>query len=221
MARRGVKKRDYEKLDDSTVSRVISLLGDKNKPITKTEACKILNINYNTSRLAKIIQEYNDKIEYAKRRRAQNKGKPLSDYEIKDVVISYLKGEAVSNIANRLFRSLSSIQKVLRDNKVAVRKTKSSYANPELIPEENASEEFNPGELVWSAKYNCVAEVIKLRQVSPEHGNVYQLWVYGKTMEFANQPAYELGKMEILKTLGISRTDVQITDRLDIMEKIL
>ena len=220
MARRGIKKRDYEKLDDPTVSRVISLLNDKEKPITKTEACKILNISYNTSRLAKIIEEYKDKIEYAKKRRAQNRGKPFSEYEVKDIVISYLKGEGVTNIANRLFRSLNSVQKVLEDNKVPTRKAKGSYAKPELIPEENMSEEFSDGELVWSARYNCVAEVIKLRQVSPVHGNVYQLWVYGQTMEFANQPAYELGKMSILKTLGISGEDVQITDRLDIMEKI-
>ena len=51
---RGVKKRSHEKLTDSNIQHVIGLLNAKS-PITKKEACSILNISYNTTRLGTII----------------------------------------------------------------------------------------------------------------------------------------------------------------------
>ena len=41
---RGVKKRSHEKLTDSNIQHVIGLLNAKS-PITKKEACSILNIS--------------------------------------------------------------------------------------------------------------------------------------------------------------------------------
>ena len=53
------KKKDYEKLTDANIKHVIELL-EAEKPITKKEACGILNISYNTTRLNNIIQEYKE-----------------------------------------------------------------------------------------------------------------------------------------------------------------
>ena len=63
MAGRGVKAKSHEKLDDANVQRVIELLGG-DEPITKKEACEILNIRYNTTRLQRIIDEHNEVWEY-------------------------------------------------------------------------------------------------------------------------------------------------------------
>ena len=51
--KRGTKKKSYENLTDSNIKNVISLL-EAEKPITKKEACDILNISYNTTRLNKL-----------------------------------------------------------------------------------------------------------------------------------------------------------------------
>jgi len=216
---RAIKKKDYEKLDDATINRVVELLASE-KPITKKEACEILNISYNTSRLGRIIEEYNSKITYRAERKRNNRGKAFSEFETKDVILSYLKGESITEIASSLYRSTDSVKRVLEKNSIFIRAKKSNYAHPELIPDENLSEDYSVGEFAWSARYNCVAEVIKLTQVHKDHGSVFKLWVYGKHNEYANQPWYELGKLNFLKTLSITGADFSTANRLNIIERI-
>lgn len=60
MAARKTKNGEQEKLEDENVLRVIKLLEDTN-PITKKEACSLLNIAYNTTRLASIIDKYKER----------------------------------------------------------------------------------------------------------------------------------------------------------------
>ena len=62
MPKRGVKKKDGEKLDDANIERVIGLLNQE-KPITKKAACEALNISYNSTRLTRIIDEYHERKE--------------------------------------------------------------------------------------------------------------------------------------------------------------
>ena len=57
-----IKKKAHEKLDDKNINRVMLALESEN-PITKKEACGMLNISYNTTRLTKIINNYNDEEE--------------------------------------------------------------------------------------------------------------------------------------------------------------
>ena len=54
-----IKKKDYENLTKSNIQRVIELL-ENEKPITKKEACQMLRITYNTTRLARIIEDYKE-----------------------------------------------------------------------------------------------------------------------------------------------------------------
>jgi len=199
VAKRGIKKRDYEKLDDATIARVIQLLG-QDKPITKKVACEILNITYNTTRLNKIIEEHEEKIEYTKKRRAAMRGKDFSNLELKDMVVSYLSGESITKIADSMYRSIGSVREKIKKLHLPKRSTSSTYHNPDMMPDEMVSVLFDLGELVWSARYNAVAEIKK------DHGcdldiqdHVYSIWVYGKHNEFAYQPAHELGKLEVLK----------------------
>jgi transposase len=216
MAKKRIKTQDHEKLDDANLKRVIALLEDEKSPITKKEACRLLNITYNTSRLNRIIEDFKSKAEYAKKRREQNRGKAFSDYEVKEIVLEYLKGVSKKQIADALFRSVASVDNILDRYHIPKRASNKSgtYHHPELIPDEALSTDYSPGELVWSARYNCVAEVIKLIQEHPEHGKVYSLWIFGRHNERGCQPWYELGKMPILEQLGITKSDVSLTDRL-------
>lgn len=210
MARRGVKKRDYENLDDSSIGRVVSLL-EQESPITKKAACEILNISYNTSRLANIIAEYKKKIEHRKKRIKANRGTPYSNLELKELIIAYLSGSSITSIAESLFRGLGSVKSKIRELHLPERDKNNTYFKPALMPEEMVSENFSVGELVWSARYNCVAEI---RAGSEWYqGQVYSIWVFGKYNQFAYQPWYELGKLKVLEELGLQGGEFITTEK--------
>ena len=84
--RRGIKKREHEKLSDTNVREVIELL-ESGKPFTKKEACQKLNITYNTSRLSNIITEFKDKQAFYEKRRSQNRGRPATPNEINESIV--------------------------------------------------------------------------------------------------------------------------------------
>jgi hypothetical protein len=84
-----------------------------------------------------------------------------------------------------------------------MRSSSTNYFHPELLPDEVLSENFEPGEIVWSARYNTTAIVDKFIQVDNEHGNVYRIWILGSSARYASQPWYEMGKLEHLKNLGV------------------
>ena len=67
-----IKAKSHERLEPANVSKVITLL-DGDEGITKKEACEILNIRYNTTRLQRIIDDYNEVWEYKEKRRSQNR----------------------------------------------------------------------------------------------------------------------------------------------------
>jgi len=201
MARR-VKVKESEKLDDNNVKYVTELL-ESDKPITKKEACGILRISYNTTRLGNIIAGYKERAATEARLRAKNRGKAATDNEIVRAIEEYLNGDSISEIAKFMYRSSSFIKGIIKKHNVPVRSTSSDYFSPELLPDEVLSEDFKPGELVWSARYNTTARVDKLVQIQEGHGNVYRIWALGKNQRYAAQPWYELGKLEHLQNLGV------------------
>ena len=108
----GVRQKKHEKLDEVTLNKVIGLL-EAETPITKKEACEILNITYNTTRLNKILSEHKDIISYRATRKAQNKGKRATEAEIKEAVQSYLEGYNISEISKRLYRSSTFVRNII------------------------------------------------------------------------------------------------------------
>jgi len=219
MARRGIKKKDYERLDDSTVSRVVSLL-EQNTPITKKAACEILNISYNTMRLNKIIQEYKDKLEFRERRMKQNRGKPFTDMELKELIVNYLSGSSITLIAKDLFRSVHVIKSKIKELNLPERDTDHTYQKPGLTPDEMVSEKFTAGELVWSARYNCVAEIKQEWGINKFDTENYAIWVFGKYNQYAYQPWWELGKLNVLEKLNINKTEFEQTQAPQIIYRI-
>ena len=200
MAKRGLKKQEHERLDDATLERVIHSL-DHEKGYTKKKACEELNISYNTTRLNKILQDYKDRLEYTRKRYEQNKGVPFLDLEIAQMVADYLNGESIAAIARKLFRTTHIVKKKILDMGLPERTTSSDYRNPDMIPDEAVSQNFEKGELVWSARYNAVAEIRGWLEIN--YDKVYKIFVFGKHNEFAYQPWWELGKLDIVKKLDI------------------
>ena len=154
-----VKSKQHENLSDNNIAKVIELL-EAEQPITKKAACEILNISYNTPRLDKIIQEYKDKVAYTKKRRTENRGKPLADWEISELVEYRLQGYTVTEISKFLYRTSQSINDALVALGVPFRGN-----NPEersktlLLPKQCESDEFSPGQIVFSAVHHSLARV--------------------------------------------------------------
>lgn len=212
-----VKAKEHENLTEDNIKRVIGLL-EAEKPITKKEACEILNISYNTARLNKIIESYKEQQEEQKRKRAANRGKPATPYEIQTVVESFLDNDAIADIAKRIFRPTSFVKELIETVGVPQKGTGADYWSPGIIPEPCAREEFEPGQVVWSARRHCMAIVLGEKpNVTDKQNKYYQIFVIEPIEEpspyfpqyqdyggfFDGSYAYDLGSLDHLKQYGV------------------
>ena len=184
------------------------------KPITKKEACEILNISYNTTRLNRIIEDFQDKQNFRATRKAQLKGKAASKDEIKDAIMSYLRGESISEISQGMYRSAGFVKSILQRVGVPTRpalvEERKGYA---YLPEQCVAEEFSVGERVWSAFYHAPALIEKEYEdpmyQSKYAGKCYSIYVLEETESlavggfYAASIAYDLGKLTHLEQYGI------------------
>lgn len=169
-----IKTRKHENLTETNIQHVIELLAAE-KPITKKEACSILNISYNTTRLNKIIQDHEDTVAYRERRKAQNKGKGATEAEIREVVNLYLDGLNVSDIAKGLYRSPAFIKSIVERVGIPQKLPQTDYEGRRnaMLPEQCVAEEFEIGEKVWAVRQNYPAIVKKLASTSEDGTNFY------------------------------------------------
>ena len=238
MARKVVKKKDYENLSNQNIEKVIALLNPSSsaptttKAITKKEACDILNIAYNTTRLNKIIEEYHEKKAYTAQRKKKLRGQPASQAEIAEACESYLQGGTISEISKSLFRSPSFVRALLEKVGVPQRPAnKEEKLGSHYYPDALLSDDYAEGEVAWSATYHAAVAVHA--RLTPEYiaskkglGNtdydskygcpVYAVYIKQKVDSddtfFSNVtaggfsayvPAYELCKLEHLKQYGV------------------
>lgn len=203
-------------------------------PISKKEACEILNISYNTTRLQKIIDEHLEHQQYVAKRRAQNRGKPAENFEIAEAVTSYLRGESVTEIAKRLYRPVTFVKGIIERVGVPQRPaTAEERMSLDYIPEECVTDSFSIGDVVWSAKYHTTAVIEKELDVDYQaeqagfsdvnyerkySSKCYRIFVLQKKDDdsehffhrvgdsgfFAYALAYDLGKLTHLEQYGIN-----------------
>lgn len=199
---KNIRKRDSERLDRETVKRVKDLLEGENS-ITKKKACEILNIAYNTARLSKIIEDFSEREEYRSKRRKELRNKPIAASEKSYIISSYLEGTSLSDISEATFRSITNIKDVLKEYAIPERETQINYESI-ILPEDSMQEDYESGDLVFSAKYNSPAKISKKVK-----NGVYRIWVYGEHMQYAYQPWYELGSLvKVQKELNIDIEDM-------------
>ena len=229
MATRGIRKKAGEKLDEANLSKVSALLNQDN-PITKKEACEILNISYNTTRLNRILDEHNDTVSYRETRKSHNRGKKATTLEIKEAIESYLNGETVSDISKRLFRRTTFVKNILDKVGVPEKLPKTKRKGAAYLPDECVSEDFEKGQKVWSASYHAPA-IIKERYTKEYQDKnagiqyvnyeerygcgLYSIWVIEGETEWndrfgqitggfnAHQLAYDLGSLKHLEEYGV------------------
>lgn len=196
------RKSESERLDDTNMERVIGLLEPKDgsKAITKKDACQILGIAYNTTRLGTLIEKYKDAKARDAAKRAEKRGTPATIAEIQYAIQAYLEGATIDSISKSLYRGSSFINSILDANAVPKRKVGHSYFRPALIPDMAVRSNFVINEKVWSARYDCLAKVEAI--FKPNQYRIYLL--DDKHSQYAYQPAEELASLEHLRKIGVN-----------------
>ena len=204
MAKRRKTDLELEKMTDANIAKVIKLLEPQDgKPITKKDACQILGMSYNTTRLASIIEEFKQKQLRIAEQKAKLRGKPITNSERINIIQEYLSGATVESISKMTYRGSHLIKQVLEDNSVPIRQPGHNYFTPQLIPDEAVRDRFQSGEIVYSARYDSMAK-IKSEKLDPKHGYVYSLWLLSERwLQWCWQPAYELASLEHLRKIGV------------------
>jgi hypothetical protein len=189
--KRGIRKRAHENLSDANIRRVVHAL--KEEGITKKSACEMLNISYNTTRLNRIIEEFEDQENYVSTRKAQNRGKPASKQEIKEVIQDYIEGDNVSDIAKSIYRSQAFVKGIIDRVGVPQRPTGKDKYKEAMLPDACLKDSFEKGEVAWSAKHHmsCIVEqeyTVEFQNSMPgirtvdyekEYGcRMYRVWCY-------------------------------------------
>ena len=194
--------KENELLTPANLDRVIA--GFEATPkMTKKDACAILGIAYNTTRLDSLIEKYLEKNARDAARRAALRGKPATSEEITYVIQEYLEGSTIDAISKSTFRGPTFIKAILEKYDVPVRQTSHSYFSPELIPDGAVRDRFTIGEVVYSARYDSIARV-DTEQETREHGWIYRIWLLAdKWKQSAYQEANELASLEHLRKLGV------------------
>ena len=188
----------------------------------------MLNIAYNTTRLQRIIDDYQDKVEYRELRKKQNRGRGATDAEIREAVERYLSGESLAEIASGLFRSSGFVRSIIERVGVPSVARESGVA---VLPESCVAESFSPGEIVWSAVYQKPARIeqelsidyqaeragfIDVNYEEKYGSKCYAIYVMEEVRDdtekwanvetggyFAYSLAYDLGKLSHLEKYGV------------------
>ena len=206
MATRKRPALEEELMTDANIARVIRLLEpteEGKKPITKKDACAILGMSYNTTRLGTIIEDYKQKQIRTAQRKSQLRGKPATQEEKVYIISEYLNGETVDAISKMTYRSSKFIKDILESNSVPIRVPGSSYFSPELIPDGAIRDRFKIGEVVYSSRYDSIAR-IDAEQKTDKYGFIYRIWLLSdKWLQSAYQEASELASLEHLRELGV------------------
>ena len=189
----------------------------------------MLNISYNVTRLAKIIEEYYEKKEYVKRRKSQLRGRPATNQEIAEIATGYLRGDSLQEISKYTYRSLAFVKSIIEKIGIPSRVLEEEEWVPEYLPENCVSSSFQIGEVAWSAKYHrpCIIEAelsVDYQAEKPGYSDVnyekkysskaYRVYIltendedneYSKRKPGFNaySLAYDLGSLKHLEEYGI------------------
>lgn len=186
-----IKQKAGEDFSDEKIEKVLELLENGE---TKKVCCDVLGIKYNTTRLAKIIREWEEGKELQAKLKKSFRNKPLEKQDIITICQEYLNGEAITNIADDIYRSTNVVKNVLARYNIPLRNASNNYFNPVMIDQDEVKQ-YTKGDLVFSARYNSLAEVIKRLD-----DDVYRICVLGKNQQYAYQPEYELGDLRKVQT---------------------
>jgi hypothetical protein len=214
-----IRQKKQERLEEDNLNRVQEALASST-PITKKEACEMLNISYNTTRLSRIMEDHSETLRYRATRKSQLKGTKATDLEIKQTIEWYLDERPISDIAKAMYRSSTFVKNIINRVGVPEKRPKTEQRGSGYLPEECVSNTFEPGEKVWYTRKDLPARVIKEfrndTNYEDKYGSkCYQIYVieltdfespyFGFIKEggyYATALAYDLGSLKHLEKYG-------------------
>jgi hypothetical protein len=214
-----IRQKKQERLEEDNLNRVQEALASSTH-ITKKEACEMLNISYNTTRLSRIMEDHSETLRYRATRKSQLKGTKATDLEIKQTIEWYLDERPISDIAKAMYRSSTFVKNIINRVGVPEKRPKTEQRGSGYLPEECVSNTFEPGEKVWYTGKDLPARVIKEfrndTNYEDKYGSkCYQIYVieltdfespyFGFIKEggyYATALAYDLGSLKHLEKYG-------------------
>ena len=206
MSRKRKTELEQERMTDANLDRVIGLLEPQQgeKPITKKEACAILGMSYNTARLQQILEDYKQRRQREKQRRAELRGKPATEQDVQHVITEYLSGNSVEAISRSMYRSTQFVRGILEKYSVPIKKVPWDYFSPGLIPDGAVRDKFNLNEVVYSARYDSLAKVIAEQYNEARKQYQYRVWLLDeKWQQYAHTEACELASLQHIREAGV------------------
>lgn len=147
-----VKKAASEEISEAKIRQVKWMLKAGK---TKKACCEHLGITYNTKKLDKLIQDFdNREIREAELKKAA-KNKVFTAKEKENIAKAYLAGETQSALAKQYYISAQRIKKILIETNTPIRaRGKKAAATVDHIVQD-LEVRFSKGDKVFIAKDNC------------------------------------------------------------------
>jgi hypothetical protein len=153
------KKIDTKEIPEAKIRNAIWYLKSGK---TKKFVCEFLGIAYNTTRLTKIIEDFKTKEAREKELKEKAKNTPLTDAAKRDIINSYLNGEAQSAIALRYYISPQRVKNLLLESNVPIRaRAKNAAAKTEHITQD-LDIKFKVNDKVFYGAENCFASILRV-----------------------------------------------------------
>ena len=135
---------------------------------TKKECCINLGIAYNTTRLKKIIEEFDHRQNRLKELKEKAKLKKFTESNKTQIVEDYLSGEAMSTMAERLYVPSTRIRAVLIEKQIPIRgKGKKSQVKTAHIVKDD-KKKYKKGDRIYvvpAPYYETIDEKGKAKQI--------------------------------------------------------
>ena len=196
---RGIKAHT---ISDEKFKEAIKWLEDGN---TKKGACEILGVGSNAT-MERLIQEWQDQQVMSAEMKKKKRGTLLQPHEIVIIIESYLQGDSLDEIANRLYRSTAMVKAELERRGANLKfsekldPAKPLELNPPEIPEQLMADSFELDEEVWVSAYQCMGVICKVMD-----NDVYRVWLLAEDRQkFVHQHGWDLGSMKPFKELGVN-----------------
>lgn len=204
----------FHDFDEAKLQLAEEMLSSGN--CTKKSICDLLGVSNNKT-MERLIADYVEHRDRTKRLRAEKRKTAVSKSEVINWIESYLEGESMSDISNRFHRSQAVIKHHIDKHGALLRQSnKIDPLNPPLLPDECMADSFEDGQYVWSAKYGCVAQVIK------QYKNAYRILVLSEgVQEYAYQAPEELGSLKHLEELGVNLSRFTSYTRTEEVKRLL
>lgn len=127
-----------------------------NQGKTKKAICEFLKIKYNTTRLAKILEQFQAALDRAAELKKAARGKKFTDEEKTLIVKRYIEVGSMAKVADEYYVSPAKIKAVLLEKQVPIKSRKTVLVDH---IHQDLDEAFNTGDIVFSKLHKTRCQI--------------------------------------------------------------